>query len=85
MAAKSASVSNVQEVPPDTLGDALVSCTPPEGNAVHLTHPLDEALVPLVVMASVMCRSTDWTLLISICALRSERPDVSIRLGGWAC
>lgn len=31
MAAKNASVSNVQEVPPDTLGHALASCTLPEG------------------------------------------------------
>ena len=51
MAAKNASVSYVQEVPPDTLGHALVSGSVPKGYAAHLTHLLDEAPVPLVVMA----------------------------------
>jgi len=51
MAAKSASVSYVQDVPPDTLGHALVSGSVPKGPAAHLTHLLDEASVPLVVMA----------------------------------
>lgn len=51
MAAKNASVSYVQEVPPDTLGQALVSGSVPKGYAAHLTHLLDEAPVPLVVMA----------------------------------
>ena len=51
MAAKTASVSYAQEVPPDTLGHALVSGCVPEGYAAHLTHLLDEAPVPLVVMA----------------------------------
>lgn len=51
MAAKTASVSYSQEVPPDTLGHALVSGRVPEGYAAHLTHLLDEAPVPLVVMA----------------------------------
>jgi transcriptional regulator with XRE-family HTH domain len=51
MAAKNASVSYVQEVPPSTLGRALVSGHVPEGYAAHLTHLLDEAPVPLVVMA----------------------------------
>ena len=51
MAAKSASVSYVQEVPPDTLGHALVSGSVPKGYAAHLTHLLDEAPLPLVVMA----------------------------------
>lgn len=51
MAAKNASVSYVQEVPPATLGHALVSGRVPDGYAAHLTHLLDEAPVPLVVMA----------------------------------
>jgi transcriptional regulator with XRE-family HTH domain len=51
MAAKSASVSYSREVPPDTLGRALVSGSVPKGYAAHLTHLLDEAPVPLVVMA----------------------------------
>ena len=51
MPAKTASVSYVQEVPPDTLGYALVSGSVPKGYAAHLTHLLNEAPVPLVVMA----------------------------------
>jgi hypothetical protein len=51
MAAKNASVSYVQEVPPDTLGHALISGSVPTAYAAHLTHLLDEAPVPLVVMA----------------------------------
>lgn len=51
MAAKNASVSYVQEVPPDTLGHALVSGSVPKGYAAHLTHLLDKAPVPLLVMA----------------------------------
>jgi transcriptional regulator with XRE-family HTH domain len=51
MAAKNASVSYAPEVPPATLGHALVSGSVPKGYAGHLTHLLDEAPVPLVVMA----------------------------------
>ena len=51
MAAKNASVSYRDEVAPDTLGRALVSGLVPKGYAAHLTHLLDEAPVPLVVMA----------------------------------
>ncbi|NJN00719.1 MAG: hypothetical protein HC793_03805 [Aquincola sp.] len=51
MAAKYASLSTVQEVPPDTLGHALVSGSEPKGYATQLTYLLDEAPVPLVVMA----------------------------------
>jgi transcriptional regulator with XRE-family HTH domain len=51
MAAKNASVSYVQEVSPDTLGHALVSGSVPKGYAAYLTHLLDEAPMPLVVMA----------------------------------
>lgn len=51
MAAKNASVSYVREVPPDTLGHALVSGSVPKDYAAHLTHLLDEAPVPLVVLA----------------------------------
>ena len=42
MAAKNASVSYAEEVPPDTLGHALVSGSVPKGYAAHLTHLLDE-------------------------------------------
>ena len=51
MAAKNASVSHAHEVSPDTLGHALVSGCVPKAYAAHLTHFLDEAPVPLVVMA----------------------------------
>jgi transcriptional regulator with XRE-family HTH domain len=51
MAAKNASVSLAHEVSPDTLGHALVTGSVPKGCAAHLTHLLDEAPVPLVVMA----------------------------------
>ncbi len=51
MAAKNASVSYVHEVSPETLGHALVSGSVPKRYAAHLTHLLDEAPVPLVVMA----------------------------------
>ena len=50
MAAKNASVSYLQEVPPDTLGHALASGSVPKGYAAHLKHLLDETPVPLVVM-----------------------------------
>ncbi|MBQ0959126.1 helix-turn-helix domain-containing protein [Ideonella sp. 4Y11] len=51
MAAKTASVSYTQEVTPTTLGHALVCGEVPQHYAAHLTHLLDEAPVPLVVMA----------------------------------
>jgi transcriptional regulator with XRE-family HTH domain len=51
MAAKNASVSYTREVPPEALGHVLVSDSVPKGYAAHLTHLLDEAPVPLVVMA----------------------------------
>jgi transcriptional regulator with XRE-family HTH domain len=51
MAAKNASVSFAHELSPDTLGHALVTGSVPKGYAAHLTHLLDEAPVPLVVMA----------------------------------
>lgn len=51
MAAKNASVSFAREVPPDALGQALVSGNVPKRYAAHLTHLLDEAPIPLVVMA----------------------------------
>ena len=38
-------------LPPAALGHALVSCWMPEACAAHLAHLLDEAPVPLVVMA----------------------------------
>ena len=51
MAAKTASVSYAREVAPETLGHALVSGTVPSAYAAHVTHLLDEAPVPLIVMA----------------------------------
>lgn len=51
MAAKTASVSYAAEVPPDTLGCVLASGSVPRRYAAHLTHLLDEAPVPVVVMA----------------------------------
>ena len=51
MAAKNASVSTIREVPPDALGHALASGHVPKSYAAHLTHLLDEAPVPLIVMA----------------------------------
>ncbi len=51
MAGKNASVSTVREVQPDMLGHALVSGSLPKGCAAQLAHLLDEARVPLVVMA----------------------------------
>ena len=51
MAAKNASVSYAPEVPPATLGHALVIGSVPKAYAAHLTHLLDEAPVPMVVMA----------------------------------
>jgi DNA-binding XRE family transcriptional regulator len=51
MAAKNASVSHVHAEPPHTLGHALVSGSLPQSYAAHLTHLLDEAPVPPVVMA----------------------------------
>jgi transcriptional regulator with XRE-family HTH domain len=50
MAAKNASVSCVQEVPPDMLGQALASGSVPKGYAADLAHLPDEAPVPLLVM-----------------------------------
>ncbi len=44
-------MSDVEQVPPDMLDHALVSGNAPKGYAAHLTHLLDEAPVPLVVMA----------------------------------
>jgi transcriptional regulator with XRE-family HTH domain len=58
MAAKNASVSFIQEVPPDTLGH-MVSGSVPKGYAAHLTHLLDEAPVPLVVMAVKEAAATE--------------------------
>ena len=38
-------------MPPDTLGHALISGSVPTAYAAHLTHLLDEAPMPLVVIA----------------------------------
>ena len=51
MAAKTASVSYARELAPETLGQALASGAVPTPFAAHLTHLLDEAPVPIVVMA----------------------------------
>jgi transcriptional regulator with XRE-family HTH domain len=51
MAAKTASVSYARELAPETLGEALASGAVPAPFAAHLTHLLDEAPLPIVVMA----------------------------------
>ena len=51
MAAKTASVSHADELAPEALARALASGAVPPPFAPHLTHLLDEAPVPLVVMA----------------------------------
>lgn len=51
MAAKTASVSLARELTPETLEQALASGEVPPPFAPHLSHLLDEAPVPIVVMA----------------------------------
>ncbi len=51
MAAKTASVSYASELAPEALGKALASGQVPPPFAPHMTHLLDEAPVPIVVMA----------------------------------
>lgn len=51
MAAKTASVSYRQELAPDSLAQALVTGTPPAQYIPHLAQLLDEAPIPLLVMA----------------------------------
>jgi hypothetical protein len=51
MAAKTASVSYVHELVPEVLEQVLASGDVPPAFAPHLTHLLDEAPVPTVVMA----------------------------------
>ncbi len=51
MAAKTASVSYAQELAPEALEQALASGEVPAPFAPHLTQLLDEAPVPVVVMA----------------------------------
>ena len=51
MAAKTASVSYSRELAPEMLEQALASGEVPPSFAPHLTHLLDEAPVPTVVMA----------------------------------
>lgn len=51
MAAKTASVSYARELAPEALEQALASGDVPSTFAPHLTHLLDEAPVPIVVMA----------------------------------
>lgn len=51
MAAKTASVSYASEMAPEALEQALASGDVPPPFAPHLTHLLDEAPVPIIVMA----------------------------------
>jgi transcriptional regulator with XRE-family HTH domain len=51
MAAKNASVSYTRELEPQTLGEALASGKVPPLFIPHVAHLLDEAPVPMVVMA----------------------------------
>ena len=51
MAAKTASVSHAEEMAPETLGQVLASGEVPAPFTAHLVHLLDEAPIPVVVMA----------------------------------
>ena len=51
MAAKTASVSYASEIGSDTLGHALASGDAPPSFVAHLAHLLDEAPLPVIVMA----------------------------------
>ena len=51
MAAKTANVSYARELAPEALEQALASGDVPPPFAPHLTHLLDEAPVPIIVMA----------------------------------
>ena len=51
MAAKTASVSYASEMGADTLGHALASGDVPPSFVAHLAHLLDEAPLPVIVMA----------------------------------
>lgn len=51
MAAKTASVSYARELAPETLSETLISGTVPQPFMPHLAHLLDEAPIPIVVMA----------------------------------
>jgi len=51
MAAKTASVSYARELAPGALEQVLATGDVPPSFAAHLTHLLDEAPVPIVVMA----------------------------------
>ena len=51
MAAKHASVSYARELAPETLAEVLATGEVPEAFVPHLSHLLDEAPVPMIVMA----------------------------------
>lgn len=51
MAAKTASVSYTRELQPETLSRALVSGDVPTSFVAHMAHLLDEAPLPVIVMA----------------------------------
>lgn len=51
MAAKTASVSYAKELEPDTLSHALASGELPPAYVAHMAHLLDEAPLPVIVMA----------------------------------
>ena len=51
MAAKTASVSYASELGPEVLGQALVSGDVPPSFVAHMAHLLDEAPLPVIVMA----------------------------------
>lgn len=51
MAARNASVSYARELAPDTLAEVLATGEVPATYVPHLAHLLDEAPVPMVVMA----------------------------------
>lgn len=51
MAAKNASVSYAQALPPDALAEVLATGDVPAAYVPHIAHLLDETPVPIVVMA----------------------------------
>lgn len=62
MAAKTASVSYSSELAPEILGHALASGDVPEPFVAHLTHLLDEAPLPIIVMAVEEAASREHVL-----------------------
>lgn len=62
MAAKTASVSYSSELEPDALGRALVTGDVPPSFVAHMAHLLDEAPLPVIVMAVEEAASREHVL-----------------------